>query len=441
MPTCSLMKNKFSFLFFILLPLFLSAQTTRQQWSLEQCIDYALEHNLTVQKSLLDKAKAGINNNTARNGFLPVVNAQAKNENNWGLFVDPSTNILTRQSAEIYVGSVVADFQLFNGGYTFYNIQETEALNKAAGYDYAGVRNEIRVRTSFAYYQLLLANEQLKIAESLKERNELQLQQTIGSVKAGIIHKREQSLMEAEVGLSEVEIIKASNLIKTSTLQLYQVMGLPADTSIIIEPVADSDIVNQSANGSNISLSNFPQLTAANYRITAATYSIKRVQASRYPSLHLTTGVITRSSSLLPVEKSQQFKDNRSEFVTFNLYVPLFTQFQMRNKIALAKLEMKIQENESRQQRMEIERNLQTAILEAELAQKKYLALSKQVNALEEQNLFAQKSFSAGTMSFNEYSLVSNKYLNAQIQAIAAKYDFLLRKKVIEIYSQRYNDF
>jgi outer membrane protein len=180
-----------------------------------------------------------------------------------------------------------------------------------------------------------------------------------------------------------------------------------------------------------------PELHAAQHRLRAAKHSSNIFRSQRYPSFSISTGVITRSSSLLALEQNKQFRRNVSEYVAFNLRVPIFNQFQVNNNIVRAKIEVDLRENELRQVEQKVEETLQNTVLDVAAAQKKYVALQKQVGALSQEYIFAEKSYQAGTMTFLEYNIANTRYSNSEVELLQAKYDFYLKRKILDFYENK----
>ncbi|MFN6943529.1 MAG: TolC family protein [Cytophagaceae bacterium] len=431
-------RTKFYSTFFLLI--FSSLAVFAQDvWNLQECIEHAHKNNLAVNRGFLETESAAVRSRAAKNNYLPEVFGTGRNLYNWGLFVDPATNILVDRSVETYMGAVQGELVLFNGGYNYNFIKQTTEEYNASFADLKARRNEITLLTMTAYYQLLLAKEQLSIAQRLREQSERQYVQIKGLVEGGVLHRRELINAEADLAFREVEIVNAENTKRRSNLMLRQTMGIMenVEMAIVDENELEISLIPDEEDFAELcenARAFLPQITAAKHRAAAAQYELKIMQSIRYPRLSLNGGVITRSTSLLEVEQSDQFRRNVSKFVAFNLFIPIFSRFNNLNDISLSRINAQIRENELQEINLEIEKEIQQAYLDVNAAHKRYHAVNKQLEALRQQNDFAERSYLAGVINFTEFNNISIQYSNAQIQVVQARYDFYLRKQILEFY-------
>lgn len=408
-------------------------------WTLTECVDHAVTHNYEMQQFGLQKDKAAIMVNSSRNLFLPAVDGKVRNVYNWGLFIDPATNILTTQSNEIYSGGLEAEWGIFNGGLNYYTIKQNQELFNASVANQQVKGNQIILLVISAYYQMLYAREQLKIAGEQKAQIQKQYDLIQGMVGGGILHKRELLTMESELALRDVAITDARNIYLRSDLLLRQTMGmtqrepLNIDTTIVVSVPESLSAINYDSICAKAQYA-LPEIDAAKSLLNASRYRMKMNQSYLYPAFSISAGIITKSSSLIQLEQNDQFRNNLSEYIAFNLTLPVFNRFLNRNNVAVSRIDISIQENEVKRRSQEVEQRVQIAYLDLMAAHTKYWAILKQVEALKSQNILAEKSYAAGIVNQTEFSYTNNLYTNAQIQFLQAKYDYLYKKEVLDFY-------
>jgi outer membrane protein len=144
--------------------------------------------------------------------------------------------------------------------------------------------------------------------------------------------------------------------------------------------------------------------------------------------------MVTKSSSLIQLEQSEQFRRNLSEYIIFNLRVPIFSRFENINRISSAQLDVAIQENEVKRVSQKVEKKVQEAWLDMHTAHQKYWAVYKQFKAMESQNQYATQAYAAGVINFTEYNYINNLFNNTQLMLAQAKYDYLYQKQLVEFY-------
>ncbi|MBX9851823.1 MAG: TolC family protein [Cytophagaceae bacterium] len=423
-------------------PFVAPGQDISQIWSLDACINYALQNNLKVQQYTLEKDQAQVNLINSQNLFLPTIEGRLRNIHNWGLFVDPTTNILTTRNSEIYTGSIEAEWTIFNGGLNYYSIKKNQELYNASASDLQAINNQVTLQIVASYYGVLLASEQKRIAEQQKIQVIQQYELAKGLVEKGIVHRRELLLLESQMTMQDVVIVSASNDYLRANLELRQAMGIRENKILkiddaLVSGIPDSlSLIDYDTLCSNAQFF-LPEVNAAKYRVNARQYTLKQAQSYRYPSLVLETGVLTKSSSLIQTEQPIQFRQNLSEYISFNLRVPIFNRFQYQNNIDISQIDLRLRENELKQVNQEIEQKIQEAYLELSSSYKKYWALNKQAEALKAQYIFSEKSYTAGIISFTEFSYTSNLYLNSQLLLSRAKYDYFYKRKVLSYYEEQ----
>ncbi|WP_081670979.1 TolC family protein [Sporocytophaga myxococcoides] len=415
-----------------------NAQDRNQTWTLDQCIEYALKHNFTIQQTNLQSDKAAINLKSAKNNYLPEIVGKGRNIYNWGLFVDPATNLLTTQSSEIYTGSVEGELTLFNGGYNYYTLKQNRDLLNATISDNKKVSNDITLSIIGAFYQVLFAQEQIKITNTQKDQSRIQYELIKGMVDKGVLSKINHQEIESEVAQRDAAITIANSNMQRSQLALKQLLAY-TDGNL--------DLANEDKNSIPDSLQIepyeeikekacifLPEIKSAQYRLNALQYRSQATNSLRLFNFSVSGGVITRSSNLVQLEQKKQFKQNLTEYVSFNLAVPIFSKFLKVNALSLSKIDIDIQKKELDKVNLEVEQKIQAAYLDLVTAHNNFKALDKKTKAFQAQYNYASKSYSSGIINYIEYYYAANMLVTSQLEQLIAEYDFYLKRKTLEFY-------
>ncbi|WP_081990575.1 TolC family protein [Sporocytophaga myxococcoides] len=414
------------------------AQNENQTWTLDQCIEYALKHNFTIQQTLLQSDKAAVNLKSAKNNYLPEIVGKGRNIYNWGLFVDPATNLLTTQSSEIYTGSVEGELTLFNGGYNYYTLKQNRDLLNATLSDNKKVSNDITLAIISAYYQVLFTQEQIKITTTQRDQSRIQHEMVKGMVDKGVLSKINLQEIESELAQREAAITIANSNMERSQLALKQLMAytngnlyLANEDKNSIPDSLQIDSYDQIKEKACIFL---PEIKSAQYRLNALQYRSQATNSLRLFTFSVSGGVITRSSNLVQLEQKKQFKQNLTEYVSFNLAVPIFSKFLKVNALALSKIDIDIQKKELDKVNLEVEQRIQGAYLDLVTAHNNFKALDKKSKAFQAQYNYASRSFSSGIINYIEYYYAANMLVTSQLEQLIAEYDFYLKRKTLEFY-------
>lgn len=425
----------FSFLFFG----FECHSQTIDTLSLADCISLARKNNLQVKGAFLQKQKSDQGVSIAKNNYLPSIQGAARNSYNWGLFIDPSTNILTTRNNELYSAGVEGELELFNGGFNYYFLKEQEELYASNTALLEAARNDAAIAVTMAYYAALFATEQIELAENQILQAENQNVRVKGMVDGGALPYREYLMTSSELALREAEKETAKSTYLKSLLLLKQLMGLDEAVEIAVQPqkisVPDRIMVPDYDSISSYVTSVLPEFEAAKKRLSASRYRYKQVQALRYPTFALTGGVITRSSSLQQLEQSVQFRRNLSEYVAFRMTVPIFNKFNNINRLQLTRLDAEINEVQVLQIEDEVQQRVQEVWLDLQASHKRLLAMDQRVKALEQEYVYGERAFYTGLINYSEFNYIYNLYNAAQIQMLQAQYQFMLNQHMMSYYN------
>lgn len=441
------MSGKLTFitLLFALLVTSVSAQET---WSLQQCVNYAQQNNISVKQ-----AQATIQSNELtlkQNQFnrLPSLNANANYGYNFGLSVNPLTNTLTNVSIGFNNIGVSAGMTVFAGNQINNNIDQSKMLLQAAQLDAADTENTLALNVATAYLNILLGMEQLENAQKQLELSQAQLDQIDRLIRAGARPENERFDLLAQIARNEQTIIDAENTIALNYLNLKQLMNLDPATDLQIQrpevtvPAQDPDEfalneVYTSALGTQ------PQIRANDLRMQGAEVGVDIAKGAYFPTVSLFGNMDTRYSTEgrnVMGEKETYFNQLNNNFgqnFGVSMRVPIFNNLQNRIGVQRARLNVITTEVQNEQARQTLKTNIQQAIANARAAKRSYAAAERSVEAAQIAFDNAQKRFELGAINTFDYTTARNNLDQAQISMIQAKYQLFFNTKVVEFYLGR----
>jgi len=387
---------------------------------------------------MLQSDKAAVNLKSAKNNYLPEIVGKGRNTYNWGLFVDPATNLLTTQSSEIYSGSIEGELTLFNGGYNYYTLKQNRELLNASLTDNKKISNDITLAIIAAYYQVLFAQQQIKITTAQRDQSQVQYELIKGMVDKGVLSRINLQETEAELAQREAAITIAQSNLQRSQLALKQLMAYKEGNLYLEDEdknsIPDSLQVEPYEQIKDKACTFLPEIKSAQYRLNALQYRSQATNSLRLFTFTVSGGVITRSSNLVQIEQRKQFKQNLTEYVSFNLSVPIFSKFLKVNALALSQIDVDIQKKELDKVNLEVEQRIQGAYLDLITAHNNYKALDKKTKAFQAQYNYASKSYASGIINYAEYQYAANMLVTSQLEQLIAEYDFYLKRKTLEFY-------
>ncbi|HIZ06018.1 MAG TPA: TolC family protein [Candidatus Phocaeicola gallistercoris] len=410
-------------------------------WDLKRCIDYAIEHNLSIKQQEDIQQQNEIEVSTAKWNRLPNLNGGVSHSFNFGRSIqaDNTYKSLNTQNTGLNLSTSVP---LFTGMQLTNNIALAKLNLKAAVEDLNKAKEDISIQVTSNYLQVLFNKELSKIAHE-----QVMLSKEILSQKEAFFANKKISkadLYEAKsrVAQDELSAVQAENNYKLSLLDLSQLLELPnPDEFEIAVPETDTlvnaDILMSPVDIYAEAIAVKPTVKAAQYRLEGAQKNIRIAQSAYYPQLSLSAGLSTNYYNVSGRENGHfgaQLRDNFSQYIGFSLSVPIFNRFATRNRVRNAR----IQQHSFNLQLEEVKKNLYK-----EIQQAYYNAInaSTQYASSRTANQAAQLSFNlikekyiVGKANSTEYNEARTIWMKAISDFIQAKYDYLFRCKILDFY-------
>jgi outer membrane protein len=441
-----------------------------KRWTLKESIEYAVEHNLQISQGSLQVEQNRITTLQNKAAAIPTLNGQASHTYNFGRRIDLFTNQFATNRVLSQNFSLSSSVNLFSGLSNTQTILGSELALIASKYQNAQLVNDVSLQVSNAFLQIILADELLSIAESQLTNSRIQRDRATLLYEAGRTAKGDFLQTEAQFANDELNVITGRNRVDLAKLTLAQLMGLEDASDFDVErpdlskqemsmpPYNERDLFT-------VALTNQPGILGAGYSVRSAEKNVQAARGAYYPSLSAFGGIGTGYSELarkvtgfttetqnlgtfmgqpidievqVPVTELTPFRDqmdqNFNRTFGFSLNVPLFNGLRSRNQVSLQKIALenaRLQEQVSKNQ---LRRDIQTAFFDARAAFERFNATRKSVQAFEESFTYMQERFVAGVVNMLEYNTVKNQLLAAQSNLAQARYEFILRIKVLDFY-------
>jgi len=438
---------------FILLPLFSVFGQNQTKWSLEQCVRHAFEHNISIKQAKIDIESNEISRSEAIGNFLPNINARGNH--NWivGLSQNPLTGILENTTTQFTTFNASANVDLYKGLENQHRLNRSRLQQIATLYQVDKIKEDIALNVANAYLQILFNKENLKVAQNQLKNTQAQLNQTKELYSAGQIPKGEVVNIEANISTDEQKVVQAQNAIVISKLTLGQLLQFekPDQFDIVDEnyPFESSQLLLKSP----LEIINDIKDNRIEYKIGRANLEVAKkdisIAKSAYqPTLSAFYGVDTRIgyadvTRFDPVQGLivapapgffSQVKDNLGQSFGFQLNIPVFNGFSVRNNVSRAKVALRQQELSFEQQKLNFERNIYTAHTDANGTLVSYQAAKKSLEARKLAVDYAKERYNIGAINSFELTQAQTLLNNAEAEVLRTKYDYLFRIKILELY-------
>lgn len=444
-------------------------------WTLRQCIDYALENNISIQQARL---QAEINKNnlqTARFDYLPDLSLSTNYATNFGLNIDPVTNIIsqqTRRTANLQLQSV---WLLYDGGRKYNRIASNNLDYLAALFEYEDAVNDISLNIASGYLQILLNQEIADVAAEQVKVSQTQVRQMRERVVAGANPEGDLFQLEAQLARDSQALVAARNEVLLSKLGLANLLQLEDPAAFAIaDPalaVPQPTLIGRSPEGIFLTaLESQPGVKGAEKRLASSEQAVDLAQGAYLPSLSVIAqvgsnysdqipNVVGTETSVLPIGEvvgtgelvttltpqsfpitdgtkpfNDQVSDNLNQFVGINLSLPLFNRLATKNAVQNARLQEEIQRLNYEQEKNTLKQEVYQAHADAKATYNSYQAANEAVKANRKAYEYAQERYAVGAMNLLDYETARNNYVRAQSERAQSKYNYIFRIKVLEFY-------
>ena len=444
-------------------------------WTLERCVAYARENNVTIQRTLLEENLATVDKQAAFGNFLPSVNASASHSWNIGLNQNITTGLLQNQTTQFTSAGLDIGIDIFKAGQNFIRNRRADLAILAARYQSEKIKDDVSLNVVNAYLQVIFNKEHVRVNQAQLDYDLKQLERVKTLVEAGAVPAGDLIDSNATVATTQQNLILAQNNLIVSKLTLAQLLQ--------IEDYEGFDVADESfdISPSEILLQNPKEIIAQSkevlqdYKILEtqvelAQKDIQLAKSAYYPTIRGFYSFATRagyadrvigydidSSSpnvigyvegtqqkviaprTIPVFGSpeslwNQFDFNKGHNFGLALSIPILNggaarQNLERSKIAFQKASLALKETS-----LQLEQKVYTAYTDTKGALQTYEAAKTALKAREQSLEYAQQRYEVGLINIFDLNQNQNLLLAAQSEALRAKYDFIFKTKIIEYY-------
>ena len=406
-------------------------------WTLQECIDWAMDHNLTVAGSEISLENSRIDENSARMAWLPSVNGSVGENFSFGRGIGGNNTYESGNSSSTSF-SVGANMTLFDGLATPRRMQLAKLNLEAATADLEKARDDVSVQVAQAYIQILYNYEIRDVAARQVTIDSLQVERLQGLFDTGKASAAEVSQQKATLAQSRVTLIQADNNIRASLLDLAQLLEFPywegfsvvrPNVSFASALIPHPDEIYAEALGVR------PAIKAEKLRLEGAQKQIQIAKASYYPSLSLGGGVGTNYYTSFATQSFwNQLNSNFSKYVSLSLNIPIFNRFSVRNQVRSAKLQYQAQQVQLLRTQHSLYKEIQQAWNSAVASQAKYEASLEASAAADDAFELTKAKYENGKATITEFNESLARLVKAQSDSVQATYECLYQTSLVEFY-------
>ncbi len=451
-------KLNFISLFFILLGFF-SAQAQieivkeTKIWTLEECVKYAIDNNISIKQTELDTIDAAINKRGAIGNFLPSVNANTSHSWNVGLNTNITTGLLENQTTQFSAigGNVGVD--IYKGMQNLNNLRRAKLAIIGTQYQLTKMQEDVALNVANAFLQVLFNKEFLKVQIQQRAINEKQLLQTQEFVDAGTLPKGDLLDVKATIASDTQKVIAAENALLIAKLSLAQLLQLKEfynfdvadetnlqDSNNMLEktPLTIYESAKQQRTEIKIANTNL-EIAMKDLAIAKGAYQ-PTVQAFYNYNTRISYAEITyiNSDNQLVTESAppfwDQFSDNKGQSFGAQVSIPIFNGFSTKNNVERSKVNIERKKIAVEQEDLTLQRNVYTAYTDAKGALKAYESAVAAVESRQGSYDYAKEKYAVGLINSFDFFQSQSLLTNAQSEVLRTKYDYIFKIKILEFY-------
>lgn len=431
------MRKNILLIAFLLLPAVSFAQ---KNWTLRECVEYAIKHNLQIQKQEIANEQRKVDLNTAKNQRLPNLNGSVSESFSFGRAASPVDNSYVNNNSTNSSFGINTNIPIFTGFQITNNIALNKLNLKAAIEDLNKAKEDISVSVTSAFLQVLFNEELCKIANEQIALSKEQLARITRLEEVGKAAMAQVYEAKAALAQDELSAVQAENNRKLAILELTQLLELPSPEGFsVVSPEIEPDFAALTAPEDiySMAIANKPAVLAAKYRLDGMDKSIKIAQGAYYPTLSFGAGLNTGYYTMSGIKSrsfGQQLNDNFNKYLGLSLSIPIFNRFDTRNKVRNARLQYNSQSLQLEESKKSLFKEIQQAYYNAVAAQAKFASSKTAVEANEESFKLMREKYENGKATSVEFSQVKMNLMKASSERIQAKYDYIFRTKILEFY-------
>jgi len=431
----------------LLLPAGMKAEDDMpKQWTLRNCIDYALEHNITIRRNRINVESTQEDVKTAKADFLPSLSGNISQRivnrpNSASGTIISGDNITTSESKTSYNGSygIDASWTVYNGSKRVNTLKQQQLNSRIAELTVDESENSIEENITQLYVQILYSAEAVKVNESTLEVSQKEFERGQELFNAGSIASSDLAQLEAQVSNDNYQLVTSQTTLQNYKLQLKQLLELdgdfemdlflpPLDDSSVLIPLPNKDDVYQTA------LNLRPEIESSKLNIEASDMNIKISRAGYIPSLSLSAGIGTTNANGNDFSFSEQVKQNWNNSIGLTLSIPIFDKRQTKSAVNKAKLQRQTSELDLMDNQKTLYKTIESLWLSANSAQQQYVAATQKLKSTQASYALVSEQFNLGMKNTVELLTEKNNLLSAQQETLQAKYTAILNAGLLRFY-------
>lgn len=418
-----------------------SAITAKAEaWSLDSCINYAIEHNLDVRSALIERYKGELNVTEAKDRFLPTLTAGAAQSWSFGRGLTAENTYANRNTSSLGWNANLS-LPIFQGLSALRQLRQAQANIRTLDLQVENAKDNVTLGIMAYYLQVLYNREMLAVRREELRLSQTQLERQEALFASDKVPEVDVLQAKAQVASCEVAVVNAENDYRLALVDLtralelddtdgFDILPVDLDSNPTLLPTADEVYRNALQNNNGI--------LAARSSVSLADHSVSLAKSGYLPTLSFNAGLGSNYYTLSGVENppfSHQMRDNFSKSLGFSLNIPIFDAFSTRNRVRQASAQRLSAELELQRRESDLLKTIRQAYSQAEGATAQYRAGEVAVTSAKAALDAMTDKYTYGRANATEWEQARSNYITTLSQQVQAKYEMILRTRILNFYN------
>lgn len=418
-----------------------------KQWTLQECIDYALDQNIQLRQNKISTLESEIDVKSARASLFPSLSFNSgHNITNRPYQQNSSTvngtEIITSNNKTTYSGNygLSANWTVWDGNKKVNNLKKQKLNNQIAELNVEQTENSLQEQITQLFIQILYANESVRINENTVEVSQSTYNRGNDLYREGSISKVDLAQLEAQLSNDKYLLVTSENTLRNYKLQLKQLLELDGteEMQLILPQISDDEVLKLLPNQADIyqqALAYRPEIESSRLNIENSKLGISIAKAGYLPTINLNASSSSMTNNASELSWSKQIKNGWNNVIGFSLSLPLFDNRQTKSAVQKARLQYDSNQLELINKQKELYQTVEGMYIDALNAQEQYRAAEANQMSYQTSYDLVSEQFNLGMKNTIELLTEKNNLLNAQQQRIQAKYMAILNRALLEFYA------
>ena len=414
-------------------------------WTLQDCINWAKQQNITVQRNKVNVRTQALNLEDARNNRLPTVSFSSNQQVGYRPFQEShnaviGSEVISSNNRASYSGSygVNASMSLYDGGQIKNNIRLAEINSQIAELNVLASELSLEEQITQLYVQILYSQDALTKDDELIALGQTQLDRARALKKSGLLNKADVSQLESQLAQDKYQKVADETTLDNYRLQLKQIMELDGDENLVLaDPLLEADVLAELPNKLAVyqhAIETRPELKAQQLAMDKTYIDEKIAEASGKPNINASAGINT-SNSTGNGNMFTQLKNQWNNGVGVTVSIPIWDHGKTKNAVARARLERESTYLDMIDTQKSLWKTIENYWLQARSNQQRYIAAKENVDYCRESYNLTSEQFRLGMKNIVELTQDKTNLSSATQQMLQAKYMALLNIALLKYYN------